>query len=195
MRSLFFLSKKELQVFRRGIIMKESDAILQLAFFSNHTSRYEIMLPNVYTQHDNEVDLFCIRKSGYCDEFEVKLSRSDFLADKNKFVQAEEPTRSEEITFGWHNRHLGPSYKKKHEALSLGMMDVNYFWYAIKEGIAEVSDLPDFSGLIVISNDKGPEVIRRPKLLHRKKLSADKKYKIARKLSYRFWDLKNKLDL
>lgn len=47
---------------------------------------YEILIPNCYTQHDNEADLFAVRRSGLCDEFEIKVTRADFFNDSKKIV-------------------------------------------------------------------------------------------------------------
>ncbi len=142
---------------------------------------YEVAIPNCFTQHDNEADLFFIRKSGFCDEVEIKVSRSDLLQDKKKIVQFR--------AFNYHEDCVeeAPHRKPKHDALISGEMDCNYFWYAIKEGIGGIRDIPKFSGLIVVSNDGSVRVERMPARLHKDKMSFENKYKIARKASYRYW--------
>ncbi len=53
----------------------EKDIIRAVVNSKNTLSTtYEVAIPNCYTQHDNEADLFFIRKSGFCDEVEIKTS-------------------------------------------------------------------------------------------------------------------------
>lgn len=171
--------------------MNEEDVIMQLANYGDHIRRYEIMLPNVFIQHDNEADLFCIRKSGLCDEFEIKTSRSDFLADKKKFINWRKLEPKEYGTFKWKNRFDHPSYKTKHQALLDGNLCTNYFWYAVAEGVATIDDIPEFAGLIIITDDNRLRIVKTPKKLHKAKIAIEDRYKIARKSTYRFWKLKN----
>jgi len=147
---------------------------------------YDIGVPNCYTSHDNEADIFFIRKSGLCDEIEIKVSRSDLLADKNKRVHFRESEPSE---WYWKKEGLkfAPYTKPKHEALCDGDMMANYFWYAIKEGIGDISDIPKFAGLISVCDKGFITILKTPDKLHRNKLSDAEKYQIARKCSYRFW--------
>jgi hypothetical protein len=171
---------------------KERDFIHQLATYRDHVKRYDVMIPNCFTQHDNEADLFCIRKSGLCDEFEIKQSRSDLLSDKKKIVSVERCSHADFVEWrkANHTRPKGtPSINQryKHEALQLGLMDCNYFWYVIKEGIGGEGDIPDFAGLIVIGDSL--EVVKWPKKLKKEKLTFERRYQLATKLSSRFWRL------
>lgn len=145
---------------------------------------YEVGVPNCFTQHDNEADLFFIRNSGFTDEVEIKVSRSDLLSDKNKRVWHRNIAYDE---FNWKEKgfEFCPSTKPKYEALTEGLMS-NYFWYAIKEGIGGIEDIPDFAGLLIIDPDGFVKVKRSPKRLHRNKLTDFEKYKIARKCFYRY---------
>lgn len=169
--------------------MKEQDIIMKLANHRDHIRRYEIMLPNVFIQFDSEADLFCVRKSGLCDEFEVKTSRADFLADKKKFVSWRKLEPEEYGTYKWEDRRNHPSYKLKEHALIDGDMCVNYFWYAVLAGVAGIEDIPDFAGLIIITDKGDLRIKKAAKKLHKRKTSIEDRYKLARKLTYRFWEL------
>lgn len=57
---------------------------------------YDVVIPKCYSNHDNECDVLAIRKSGFCDEFEIKTSRSDFLNDCKKKVVVREFDHSNE---------------------------------------------------------------------------------------------------
>jgi hypothetical protein len=164
---------------------------------------YDVGVPNCFTQHDNEADLFLIRKSGLCDEVEIKVSRSDLLQDKKKIVKYREceylsNSENSDVDGKWlhDHQHLSHDQKKKivapwqmlkPEALGLGRMDCNYFWYAIKDGIGGIEDIPDFAGLIIVKDDGELYFAKRPDRLHANKMSFEDRYKIARKTSYRFW--------
>lgn len=171
--------------------MIELEVVLLLGNYGDHIRRYEIMLPNVYIQHDSEADLFCIRKSGLCDEFEIKTSRSDFLADKKKFVQYRRAEAHEWSLFSWDERDKAPNVKTKYQALVDGDLPVNYFWYVLVEGIATIEEIPEFAGLIVVKNGCWLNIVRQPTKLHKEKMPIEERYKIARKSTYRFWKLKN----
>lgn len=174
-------------------VATEQDVIMSLAGYGDHIRRYELMLPNVFITHDNESDLFGVRRSGLCDEFEVKISRSDFLADKKKFVRHRELEAKESGAFCWEDRANHPSYKQKHDALRNGDMCINYFWYAVLDGVATVDDIPDFAGLIIILDNGRLQIKKAPKKLHSRKVTIEERYKIARKSTYRFWDIKKKM--
>lgn len=168
--------------------MNEQNIIKLLAKHPNHTQRYTFMVPNCYTTHDNEADLFCVRKSGLCDEFEIKTSRSDFLADKRKRVCNHE---LEFKDFDWKVRGLefAPNTKYKFQAMLDGDMPTNYFWYVVKKGICEASEIPSFAGFIEVSEKGTLRIVKSPDKIHGKKLSSEKQLSFAKKNSYRFWDL------
>lgn len=163
---------------------------------------YDVMIPNCYTSHDNEADIFAIRKSGLCDEFEVKISRSDFFNDAKKIVafrnimpydhldQTSDHVWLDENYSDFHKKKaIAPWQKLKYEALKDGDMSTNYFWYAIKDGIVEIDEIPEFAGVIVVKADGDFIIKRRPKKLHNNKMPFDERFRLARKLGYRFWDL------
>lgn len=151
--------------------------------------RYEFMVPNCYTQHDNEADIFAVRKSGFADEIEIKVSRSDFLLDKNKVVQYRVWERGEfQSSFERENK-LSPVQKFKMQALVDGNMAANYFWYAVPRGMLSINEIPEFAGLIEISDSGRGIEVKKPKLLHRKKPTESYKYHLSKKISYRYWNL------
>jgi hypothetical protein len=60
---------------------------IQRAFYYKTYQRYEMVAPNIYIDQNNEMDLMGLRRSGYIDEIEIKLSKSDFQADFKKTVR------------------------------------------------------------------------------------------------------------
>lgn len=168
---------------------------------------YDILIPNCFTQHDNEADLFAIRKSGLCDEFEIKISRADFFNDAKKIVNYRESElwvreggkvkktndrvwceEHEHLSYEKRKKLVAPWQKLKYDALADGDMSANYFWYILKKGIVELSEIPEWAGVFFIDDNGDLIRGRSPAKLHRNKLSFEERYNLSRKVSYRFWD-------
>ncbi len=164
---------------------------------------YDIFVPNCYTSHDNEADLLALRRSRLCDEFEVKISRSDFMHDRKKVVNVRDhvfdPSNNvlewqewEKVCEGIPKSKLkgipAPWQKLKHDALRDGDMITNYFWYVTPKDLVGLDELPDFAGLIHINEFGELNIVRKPKKLHAGKVDDATAYNIIRKLAYRFWD-------
>jgi hypothetical protein len=176
--------------------MKADQIINRIHSIPYHQQRYELMMPNCYYQPDSEADMLGIRKSGLCDEFEVKVSRSDFLADKRKYVAFRKSTADDYKAIRREKPGLDHSVEPwcmpKYDALRQGHLAINYFWYVVLEGVCDASDIPEFAGLIIVLDEFRHRVIREPDRLHRNKMSFEDRYKIARKANYRYWDLRGK---
>lgn len=82
------------------------------------------VFPNTYLGR-YEADIFEITKHGYLSEYEVKISHSDFLAEKKK---------------------LG-----KRDILLSGKR-CNYFIYLCPDGIIPIEEVPEYAGLYYISD-------------------------------------------
>jgi hypothetical protein len=141
------------------------------------SKRYDVIIPNCYTKWDNEADLFCIRPSGFCDEIEIKVSKADFRLDEKKTIK---------VLDGKSRRKYHK--KPKRDVLQDGSMS-NYFWYAFPEGLIDLEDVPDWSGIIIVNSSLHAYEIRQPKRLHNTKLSIEQQFKQTKKLGYRYWNL------
>lgn len=99
--------------------------------------------------HSNwESDVLSINKSDKVVEFEVKISRSDFLADKKKSRY-------------WH-----------YDNGTVLVGTPNRFYYACPPNLIDVSELPWFAGLLYVSDTI--EVIRKAPLMNKTKHSREK---------------------
>jgi hypothetical protein len=96
-----------------------------------------------------ECDVLSLNKTGYLSEFEVKVSRSDFLAEKKK-------VRKWQLLIE-RNEWACP----------------NYFWYVCPEGLISETEVPEYAGLIYVSTE-GLEIYKSAKLLHKGKKDLDK---------------------
>lgn len=136
--------------------------ILRKYAFAENSLKY--CIENLYV-FNWESDFLCCTKSGIYYEYEIKVSRSDFRADKKK--------------------------KNKHLILEGVQEDrrPNYFYYAVPEGLIEAKDVPDYAGLVYII-DYFPfvkEIKPAPKL-HQTKFT-DEELGLLRKFyfNYRNW--------
>lgn len=91
-----------------------------------------------------EVDLLSVGVGGYTFEFEVKISRSDFLRDKKKRKWGKMEYLSEEKT-------------------------PNYISYVCPAGLIQLTEVPLFAGLYYYKDSEIIE-IREPALRHKSKI-------------------------
>lgn len=90
---------------------------------------FPLMVPNVYLWWW-ECDLVYVSRSDYATEFEIKLTHSDFLADKKKLT--------------------------KHDCLANELEDRGpaEFFYVCPRGVIVVDELPPYAGLIYVDKQK-----------------------------------------
>lgn len=115
--------------------------------FETKNNRVFVSLQNKYFFAPHESDLLIFRHGGTCTEYEIKSSRSDFLADFDK--------------------------TEKHHRLDT-MFDLtiipNEFTFVVPHDIGVTADdVPNYAGLIVVHRHGLREwqvVAKRPPLLH-----------------------------
>ena len=112
----------------RTAIMKFTERIIQRALYDHRRGMevYPNMVPNVY-QYNWESDLLQVSKAHYVTEYEIKISRSDFLADKKK-------------TRRWWMENYTEAGPK-------------FFYYAAPVGLIKKEDIPKGLGLIEVAED------------------------------------------
>lgn len=104
--------------------------------------------------HCGEMDVVSMSKSGVLREYEIKVSRTDFKADKKKKT-----------------KHIHYSEKDKWYA-------PNYFTYVCPVGLINESEVPEYAGLWYYSNGKF-YVIKESPRIH--KYACDR-YKVIAKM-------------
>ena len=101
-----------------------TEAEMQMSFYRHYCQRYELMATNLYLGWcGGEMDIFGMRKSGFVDEIEIKLSVSDFKADFKKTITV----REDHEAYFPGGCTWSPAWKSKHEALKDGEHSCNYF--------------------------------------------------------------------
>lgn len=87
-----------------------------------------------------------------------------------------------------HRKKLAPWERMKYDALKQGLTDINYFWYVVKHDIVENHEVPEWAGLIKVFDDGRMRIIKTPLKLKKGKSDFEFRYKMARKMTYRYWD-------
>lgn len=151
-------------------VSEKTLAKILVSDFSRPNARWKAFVPNCYTLSENECDLLGVRKSLLTDEFEIKISRQDFLQDKLKQVR---------FNYGdWYN---------KQDAYVAGMMPTNYFWYVTFDGICTKEDIPEFAGWIEISKHGFIRVHKEAPRTNKIKMPEQDIIHHLMKLSGKFW--------
>jgi len=143
--------------------------VMEIALAKYFDPCKNLIVPNVsYGMIRYECDLLLMSKSGYLTEIEIKISKQDLKKDRKK-------------------RHNHDSRK------------IKYLYFAIPYKLIEDKDK---AGIIVVKNNLrnfNPfykqrnicEIIRKPKILNKYKLSDKEKFKLARLGAIRVWKLKS----
>jgi len=158
----------------------------------NGNSRYK--LANAYIfKEDWESDFFVQKENGYCYEFEVKISRSDFFSDKKKvskhLILATGKYQHANITINKNctsreDRWLTEYIEKEHATRP------NKFYYVVPEGMIKPDEVPVYAGLMYFTGFDIVTVKEAP-FIHKNKIDFEKT--LCRKF-YAYW-LQVKFDL
>lgn len=145
---------------------------IELAIFRLYDIRQHVIVPNVSDQMGLvpfETDMLVLTQSGYATGFEIKVSKSDLLADLKKKQYA----RFRDKENGHVMQELFYAKKFKH------------FYYAVPKSLEEVAlnFIPEFIGLYVYENFEYPKY---PTFI---------KAKEAKKLATESWSTKNQMEL
>lgn len=146
-----------------------------------------------------ESDKLIWTKAGYIYEFEVKISRADYMNDFRHKVEkhlllnsalpdGQQEARQQDL-FG----NLLQQKRKRYPEITMeqarqrmkpvGERMPNYFYYAVPEGMLEADEVPPYAGLIYIHEDSGLAIIREAPRLHAKKYT-DSELNLGEKFYY-----------
>ena len=102
-----------------------------------------------------ECDVISISKSNYIYEYEVKISRSDFKADFKK------------------PKHALITEKKfiKETKNETFYLTPNYFYYVVTENLIKEEEIPEYAGLMYVTEKGDFNIIKKAPLIHKTKAS------------------------
>ena len=139
---------------------------------------------NVYCFHPyyKETDYLIVQNNRYCIDIEIKVSRSDFLADKKK-------THKHNIIKNGYFQ-VPYKYSGKYEINEPIYTNnrPNKFYYACPEGLIKETDLEPHQGLIYILKSGEIKKIKEAKFLHKE--IVDIEPVLCRKFYYSYLQLK-----
>lgn len=149
------------------------------------------VFPHVTPKGWWECDMFATTKAGYWSEYEIKMSRSDFLNDFKKKMAVVNGRRRSSRFCNDHNT------LNKHELLAAhDIMGPSYYWFCTPEGLVDISEVPEYAGLIEFPAPKtlksSPhwsvyyQVRKKAPRLHGEKFSEDRDRKLAMQIPYRY---------
>jgi hypothetical protein len=137
-----------------------------------------ICIPNFTPAHWWECDLAEFTEGGRFTEFEVKMSRSDFMADSRK---------TDDLFF-----KEGPALTK-HQALSIGHKDgPNHFWFVTMQGIVTANEVPQWAGWMEFNKLGGITERKDAPKLHSHKRDMERITRSMQCFYYRYWNLRRK---
>ena len=154
-------------------------------------SSAQVLLPN-YTPHGwHECDLFAVTKAGYAQEYEIKLSVSDFRADAKK---TRGPIWVRTLGGGWSATPGQAKHTRLQQADSKGP---TRFWYVTPAGLLANVTLPPWAGLIEVDSSQGyVRIVSRkdgPRL-HRTPVEPKVLNHAVRVCYWRFWNERRAFD-
>lgn len=157
--------------------------------FSNHDHQF---LNKYIYGHDWESDFFSVTKTGYCYEVEVKISRSDFKVDFNKFKHKLFEGRNETQVTKPAKIKRGRIRSKAKEVNPQTVKMPNKFFFACPEGLIKLEEIPEYAGLIYVG-EHTTTVIKQAPFLHKNKENI--KEFLFSKYQYSYLNAKDKLDM
>jgi len=159
-----------------------------------------VIMPNFTPYSWWECDIFAVTHARYFREYEIKLSVSDFKADRNKkrgrCIRKENPDQD-----AWDRYRYESVWERKHQMLE----DRNIngpveFSFVVPDGLVKPEDVPPWAGLYYATwrweSQKYPTltVVRKPKRLHREKINQRYLDGAFRSAYYRFWSQLHMID-
>lgn len=155
--------------------MKVKDRIFMALPNFAKRSHYDLVIPNFF--HGRyEMDLFKLTDSGLITEYEVKVSRSDFLRDAKK---------SHDVYDFSSGNIYGVGKKNKHEQLQSGDGTPNRFYFVVPEGMLKDGECPKFAGLLEFCEEGWFRQVKTAPLLHKRTVPQSVYKDISVKLAFR----------
>jgi len=103
------------------------------------------VIPNFTPKGWWETDVCEITKSGFFREYEIKVTRADFLNDSSKSREVRRAWNPQTLTYDiW-------STENKHQMVgSRAPGCPSQFWFVVPENLVAAEEVPDWAGLIYI---------------------------------------------
>lgn len=151
----------------------------------NKWGRQGLAAPNIH-HYAFESDILVLKKSGYTIEYEIKISHSDFLADRKKKAVISPNDKNKRLP----NYFIDTKGISRYEYLEQGL-GANRFYYVLPKDLVPEEEIPDWAGIIYARPGRASRVYvhiaRSPKKLHSNKAEEKVKDKILQSTYFRYW--------
>lgn len=112
---------------------------VQARLWDYYYNTHKYLFHNICFFNNNEIDALHFLDNGHCWEFEIKTKKFDFFDDFKK--------------------------TEKHKNLKNGVDCANRFYYATTFDLVDVESIPEYAGLIEVSEDR-VRIKKRAPLIH-----------------------------
>jgi len=142
-----------------------------------------------------EADLLTVTKAGQVHEYEIKVSRSDWLSEYRSIASAFTDVQPDSSVKKFRAQCLSGRHENKPTIKPSGRQHdcPNRFWMVVGPGVLWEQEVPEYAGLIEVQPFRDsliPQVLRKAPKLHGEPLS-DKHWRmVARGICLRYWQRK-----
>jgi len=122
------------------------EAILMQEF---HARRCSPIAPSLVLPHGWEADIAAVTKTNFVHEIEIKVSRSDFLADFKKHAYHRDIAKHDRMSSRMHGNEISSpdnDWRIRKGLKPQSIWTPNYFWFASPLGILKAEDIPEHAG-------------------------------------------------
>jgi hypothetical protein len=135
-----------------------------------------------------ESDVLVLRDSGTLIEYEIKLTKADYMNDFKKKARINPNNKNNRAPQIFINEK---GLTTRHEYLQSGL-GANMFYYVLPTELIERVEVPEFAGIISVRETNSTyrcrcALRRKAKMLHKDKFGDAVKKKIHQSLYYRYW--------
>jgi len=182
---------------------------------SNFLSTALFYVNNLYV-FNWESDKLIVTRSGYVYEFEIKISKADFKNDfkhkgwkhdvlQKKFTNQKYTERLyeeyENAKVWWNNTghriltidEFAEKIRGRQGMFYDEYQAPNYFYYAVPDGMVDVSEIPDYAGLVYIAECGIFRIIKKAPKIHTEKFKRDS-LNLVEKFHYNMWTWKTRAE-
>ena len=129
--------------------ISESKIVQSLNNYFIGNCRYKLNNAFIF-RSDWESDFFVQKNNGYSYEFEIKISRSDFLCDKKKIIKhsiLENGFFNKKHKTGQYDFNLQKTIWTETSEQKEESFRPNKFFYIVPKGLIKIEEIPKYAGL------------------------------------------------
>jgi hypothetical protein len=154
---------------------------VQNRIYANHMQGGTLLVVPCSQVFGWEADIVVVTRAFFTHEFEIKLSRQDYLSDSKK----EKHDHIQRYIKG--ERKFNKSGKYGDYQWDV-LKPANYFWYACPKGMVDKTEVPEYAGLVLFDERWRLDVVKKAPRLHRDKLDVKDLIQLCRSMTHKFWN-------